>query len=87
MSGSTTNKIELSDGIEKGSHFICDGGYHSRPQLIVPYKHQLDDSTEGPWSDNLESARKDVECFFGIPKKRCMILKNPMQLATQQKAN
>ena len=45
---------------------ICDGGYHTWPQLIDPYKYQLDDSAEWIWSDHLESIGKDVECFFGI---------------------
>ena len=72
--------MDLSNGIEKGFHFICDGGYHTWPQLIDPYKYQLDDSAEWIWSDHLESIGKDVECFFGILKKRFMILKNPMRL-------
>ena len=31
------------------------------------------------WSKNLESVRKDVECTFGILKKRFLFLKNPIQ--------
>ena len=29
-----------------------DGGYHTWPQLIDPYKYQLDDSAEVIWSDH-----------------------------------
>ena len=45
----------------------------------APFKNQIDGSAESKWSKNLESVRKDVECTFGILKKRFLFLKNPIQ--------
>ena len=47
--------------------------------MIPPYKNQLPGSQHNRWSKNVESIRKDVECTFGILKKRFLILKNPIQ--------
>ena len=60
---------------EVGLHLICDGGYHKWMILICPFKHALDDTDEAKWSHHVESIRKDVECVFGILKKRFQILK------------
>ena len=73
------------DGIEKeknhvGYYYICDGGYHLWETLIPPYKHQIEGSDEMSWSHNIESIRKDIECVFGILKKRFLFLKNPIRL-------
>ena len=73
------------DGIEKekihfGYYYICDGGYHLWETLIPPYKHQIDGSDEMNWSHNIESVRKDIECVFGILKKRFLFLKNPIRI-------
>ena len=62
---------------EEGLHLICDGGYHLWKILICPFKYALDDSDEHAWSKHIESIRKDVECVFGILKKRFMVLKYP----------
>ena len=43
---------------------------------MPPYKHQLKGSDTEKWSSNVESLRKDVECTFGILKKRFSVLKN-----------
>ena len=59
--------IELK---QKGVYFICDGGYHFWQTLIPPYKDQLEGSSMMEWSKHLESSRKDIECVFGILKKR-----------------
>jgi hypothetical protein len=40
------------------------------PQLICPYKHEPVSSRKGYFSSKIESIRKDVECVFGILKKR-----------------
>jgi hypothetical protein len=73
------------DGIEKeknhvGYYYICDGGYHLWETLIPPYKHQIEGSDEMSWSHNIEAIRKDIECVFGILKKRFLFLKNPIRL-------
>ena len=47
--------------------------------LICPFKDQPDGSSETEWSGLLESLRKDVECLFGILKKRFMILKHSVR--------
>ena len=60
--------------IDSGVYYICDNGYCRWPVTICPYKHQSLSTPEGEWSDNLESVRKDVECTFGILKKRWRIL-------------
>ena len=53
-----------------GVYLICDGGYLRWPILICPYKGEKNGSQRGYFSTNLESVRKDVECVFGILKKR-----------------
>lgn len=60
----------------RGVYLICDGGYHRWPILICPYKHAHCATLEGYFSSNLESVRKDVECVFGILKKKWKILAN-----------
>ena len=57
-----------------GVYLICDGGYLRWPILICPYAGAVEGSLEGYYSSNLESVRKDVECVFGILKKRWKIL-------------
>jgi hypothetical protein len=74
--------IYSKDGTEKvivkGAHLICDGGYHKIPAMICPMSFRTD-MKEVFWSEWVESVRKDVECTFGILKKRFTILKNPFQ--------
>ena len=55
---------------------ICDGGYHKWQELIPPYKNQVDGTDQKRWSKWVESLRKDVECSFGIMKKRFRNIKN-----------
>src|SRR6056300_425717 len=59
---------------------ICDGGYHSWYFLMCPYKHQHEGTDEMIWSHMIESVRKDIECVFGILKKRFMILKYALRV-------
>ena len=70
-----------SDGTtynHKGAYYVCDGGYHAWYELVAPYKNQLEGSQLSKWSSNMESVRKDVECTYGILKKRFLYLKNPI---------
>lgn len=76
-----------SDGMrmqQKGLYLICDGGYHRWPTLIPPYKHQLEGTVQASWSKHIESIRKDVECTFGILKKRYAILKHRLRLHSKE---
>lgn len=57
-----------------GVYLICDGGYLRWPCLICPFKHESCATQKGYFSSKLESVRKDVECTFGILKKRWKIL-------------
>jgi hypothetical protein len=59
---------------EKGIYFICDGGYLRWKSLICPYAGEALVGQRGYFNTNLESIRKDVECTFGILKKRWRIL-------------
>ena len=61
---------------ERGAYLICDNGYHRWPSSISPYANADSASLEGYFSTNLESVRKDVECTFGILKKRWRVLNN-----------
>ena len=65
---------------EKGVYLICDNGYLRWPQLICPYGAGEPVHTEAgcDFSSNLESVRKDVECTFGILKKRWRMLNDGM---------
>ena len=76
-----TRYNHLGEAVEEtGYFFICDGGYHRWECLIPPYKHQIQGTDAERWSSNMETIRKDVECTFGILKKRFMILKNKFRL-------
>ena len=66
-----------SDGdvnTDVGVYLICDNGYCRWPVSICPFQSAAKDTLEGYFSTNLESVRKDVECVFGILKKRWRIL-------------
>ena len=60
----------------RGSYLICDNGYLRWPTTICPFKRVSSGSAEGYFSSNLEGVRKDVECTFGILKKRWRVLSN-----------
>jgi hypothetical protein len=59
---------------ERGAYLICDNGYHRWPISISPYANADCASIEEYFSTNLESVQKDVECTFGILKKRWRVL-------------
>lgn len=68
-----------SDGKLKewsGLYAIVDGGYHEWRCLMAPLKHTLE-SDAAMWTKRLESVRKNVECTFGVLKKRFRILRLP----------
>ena len=53
-----------------------DGDYCRWPQPLDGYKSSLDND-EMLYQDHLASVRKDVECAFGILKKRFRMLRLP----------
>jgi hypothetical protein len=59
---------------DEGGYLICDGGYLRWVTLVCPYSGSSETGQCGYFNDNLESIRKDVECTFGILRKRCRIL-------------
>jgi hypothetical protein len=48
-------------------------------ELIAPFKYEPEGTAGELWSDTVESVRKDIECVFGILKRRFLILKHPMR--------
>lgn len=56
-----------------GLHVLCDGGYHKWTTTMCGSKHD-DEPDVRAWSGLCESVRKDVECLFGILKKRFQIV-------------
>ena len=60
---------------EKGTYLLVDGGYHKWRIMQCPMKH-TNEEDQSRWSEFAESVRKDVECAFGILKKRYQFLKN-----------
>ena len=76
---SRTFELYRRDGVSvqhTGLYAIVDNGYHRWVCLMPPFKHALDPD-EQLWAKRLESVRKNVECVFGILKKRFAILKRP----------
>lgn len=59
-------------------YLIVDGGYHNWRHLMAGFGPSTDPA-EQAWTVRLTSARKDVECAFGILKRRFRILKIPLQ--------
>lgn len=57
-----------------GVWLICNGGYLHWPQLVCPYKHKVASSWKGYFSTGIKNVHKDIECVFGILKKRWKIL-------------
>jgi hypothetical protein len=59
-----------------GSYLICDNGYIRWPTTICPFTRVSCATVEGYFLSNLEGVCKDVECTFGILKKRWRVLNN-----------
>jgi hypothetical protein len=76
----SNKRHNAEEKVHRGAYLICDGGYHEWACLVSPYKHQLPGSALEKWSKTVESVRKDVECVFGILKKRFLLLKHPIRL-------
>ena len=62
--------------LERGMYLICDNGYLRWPTSICPFTRTNKSSAEGFFPTNIESVQKDVECTFGILKKRWKVLNN-----------
>lgn len=62
-----------------GVWLLVDNGYLAWSCTIPPLKNAVSVS-EMKWSKMLESARKDVECTFGILKGRFRIFKAPLRV-------
>ena len=75
------NLRDLNGGVSRflGPVFLCDGGYHLWRELQTGYGPSTDEVKKA-WTNKVASLRKDVECAFGILKKRFRILKIPCEL-------
>jgi len=62
-----------------GLWLLTDNGYHRWRATIPPMKSPLTPD-ECVWTTAAESVRKDVECVFGILKRRFRILAIPFEL-------
>ena len=70
----------LNDFIELSSYYlISDGGYLDWPCIICGFPPDAD-PLKFKFTDWIESVRKDVECFFGILKRRFRWLKCPTNI-------
>jgi 1,2-phenylacetyl-CoA epoxidase PaaB subunit len=63
--------------MHRGVYLLCDGGYRIWRVLQAPTRYSSDED-EKKFSASIESYRKDIECTFGILKKRFRILKHPL---------
>ena len=70
----------------KGAWFIVDNGYLNWSCTVPPMKHPVT-YEEIRFSEWLESMRKDVECTFGIIKKRFSILKTGIRLGSIEQSD
>lgn len=70
---------------ERGVYLICDGGYLRWKVLICPYASTSEVGCRGYFNTNLESVRKDVECTYGILKKRWRCLDYGVQYRDMKK--
>jgi hypothetical protein len=64
----------------RGVWTLVDNGYHAWANTLPPFSNNSAFRDEIPWSEWLESMRKDVECTFGIMKGRWRILKTGVRL-------
>ena len=72
-----------AEHVHRGLYAINDGGYHRWKTTISGFPHSVD-PFEQRFTERLESVRKDVECVFGIMKKRWRVLRLPF-LSTDAK--
>ena len=74
-----TYKVYNSEGVPSTMttpYLICDGGYHKWVQLMCGFKTTSKEYL-ALFTKLLESLRKDVECTFGVSKKRFKVNPNP----------
>ena len=64
--------------VHKDPYLIVDGGYHMWVHLVCGYGRAAN-AKQAEYTARIASARKDVECAFGILKQRFRILKIPLQ--------
>jgi len=69
---------ETTTKMLKGVYILCDGGYHKWRHMLCGLKN-TSCAEQSLWSCQMESARKDIECVFGILKCRFQILQKPIQ--------
>ena len=84
-----TYELYDKDGVKntyRGAWVMCDGGYHKFRYMQCPLKYSSSDAIK-VWSGAVESARKDVECIFGLLKARFSILKKPFQYQTVEQVD
>lgn len=62
----------------QGGYLIVDGGYNKEPWLIDPDPNSVNIKRK-LWSEWMESVRKDIECTFGILKKRFRFFDNKIE--------
>lgn len=62
---------------EKGAWLLIDGGYHKWAVTQAASKMRSDPDYVA-WRKQMESVRKDIECFFGRMKARWRMLKTPI---------
>lgn len=67
-----------------GGYVICDGGYIARRTFIYPLKVSSEKWTM-LWSQQLESVRKDVECTFGVIKRRFQLFNRTIEFHSVEK--
>ena len=63
----------------KGLWFLSDNGYPTTFSMLIRPILAQTSPLEFYFSEFVESARKDIECFFGITKQRFRFLKNAIR--------
>ena len=63
--------------MDKGAWLAIDGGYHKWAATQAASKVRSDEGY-AEWRKQMESVRKDIECFFGRMKARWRMLKTPI---------
>ena len=62
----------------QGVYVLSDDGYHRWPTTVSSIKRPIPSSWDAKWTRWHESLRKEIECVFGIMKKKFAILAHPM---------
>jgi hypothetical protein len=66
----------------KGVYLLSDNGFHKWKIIAMPMKTTVNQNQKR-WSQWCESMIKDIECTFGILKKRFLFLKNPIRIRSK----